>query len=231
MISPSTPDPLGSAYPLPWSWVAEHYEAALERALQSAAHSRSVRPAVHHHCTEPLRSPDGHYAAYSRVQLCILPHNPTQSYVSSVLFVENLETGNAQLVLPQTPLARNPFASRREPSPPGTIALVVPAQWSATGDRLLAREFESYFSSAQAADYAVVWRRCDRATATLAPRLPSNLQATHTILKGWSEIDPEGVLFQTGRMGTHDWPLWIVMPDGATRSAHHPNTGSEAPSC
>jgi hypothetical protein len=199
--------------------VSEHYEAALERALQGAARSRPVRPVVHHYCTEPLRSPDGRYAAYSRVQLGIVPHNPTQSYVSSVLFVENLETGNAQLVLPQTSLARNPFASRSEPPPPGTIALVVPAQWSVAGDRLLAREFESYFSAAQAADYAVIWRRSDRTTTTLSPRLPSPCPVTHTILKGWSETDPEGVLFQTGQMGTNDWPLWIVMPDGVTHAA------------
>lgn len=226
-MSTPAPDPLGSAYPLPWSWVSEHYEAALERVLHSSSHnsahssSRShlARPVVHHHCTEPLRSPDGRYAAYSRVQLCIVPHNPTQSHVSSVLFVENLDTGNAQLVLPQTPLARNPFASRQEPSAPGTIALIVPAQWSATGDRLLARAFESYFSAAQAADYALIWRRSDCATTTLAPSLQRDRQSTHTILRGWSETDPEGVLFQTGQIGTNDWPLWTVTPDGVTRPA------------
>ncbi|PSB68033.1 hypothetical protein C7B61_02990, partial [filamentous cyanobacterium CCP1] len=73
--------------------------------------------------SQSLISPDGQYAAYSRIQMQ-LSADFTQSRVASVLFLENLRTGELQTITASSPFADNPFLSG-EPNSPGTIAILI----------------------------------------------------------------------------------------------------------
>jgi len=194
-------DPLESPHPIPWSWVMA--------MLSSASSSRESQ--VFYYRSQSLVSPDGRYAAYSRIQMQVDPEF-FRSQVSSVLFLENLRTGDLQAITPAAPLANNPLAEsisdRR-----GTISIVIPVAWSETGDRLLAREFESIFCSDIASDYAVVVDCHQPRVSTVAP---SHIHYTNAVLLGWSQNHPGCVLFRAGVMGEPDWPLWAVDISGRT---------------
>lgn len=163
--------------------------------------------------TQALISPDRRYAAYSRIQMQIRS-NFLQSRVSSILFIENLKTGDFQVVTPTSPLAENPFnASPKETYIGGKIAILIPIAWSAEGDRVLAREFESLLGSDIASDYAVIWDSQLNHTRTVAP---THVHYTHAVLLGWSRRYPDRALFRAGVIGEENWPLWAVDAAGET---------------
>lgn len=199
-------DPLNSPYPVPWSWV----QAMLAESATLGS------PALRYYRSPALLSPDGTYAAYSRIQIQIQP-NFTQSRVGSVLFLENLHTGDLQTITAVSPFADNPFLADSEPEQAGTIAILIPVAWSETGDRILAREFESLFGTDLASDYAVVWERESNQTYTIAP---THVDYTNAVLLGWSQTDPTQVLFRAGQMGQEEWDLWAVNVDGLTIAAN-----------
>lgn len=204
-------DPLNSPHPVPWNWVMAMLSANEPVADSAIA---PVGAQVYYYRSHSLISPDQQYAAYSRIQLQVEPEFYL-SQVSSVLFVENLRTGDLQTITPTSPLANNPFTNPAvEPS--GTISIVVPVSWSATGDRLLAREFESIFCSDIASDYAVIVNRSLNRVSTIAP---TQIHYTNAMLLGWSHTRPDRVLFQAGTMGESEWQRWTVDISGQTQQA------------
>jgi hypothetical protein len=206
MSSQTVPDPLDSPYPVPWNWV-----------LAMLAERETVSyPKFRYYRSQSLISPDGEYAAYSRIQLQ-LSEDFTQSRVASVLFLENLQTGELQTITASSPFADNPFQSG-ELNPTGTIAILIPVAWSETSDRVLAREFESIFGSDIASDFAVVWDRRTNRTYTIAPTV---VQYSNAVLLGWSQSNPQQVLFRAGMLGQTDWSMYAVDVQGQTAYASH----------
>ena len=195
-------DPLNSPYPVPWNWVMTMLS---EKTLEQAAPFRYYR-------SQSLISPNGDFAAYSRIQLQRSPEL-TQSRIASILFIEKLATGELQTVTPAAPFADNPFVADAVVHQPGTIAMLIPIAWSEDGERLLAREFESKFCSSLASDFAVVWERRLNRTYTLAP---TQIQYSNAVLLGWSQACPNHVLFRAGQMGEENWPLYTVDSAGQT---------------
>ncbi len=175
----------------------------------------STSPTFRYYRSQSLISPDETYAAYSRIQLQS-SSDFTQNRVASILFVENLQTGELQTILPAAPFSDNPFVADAMVQQPGTIAILIPIAWSENGDRLLAREFESMFGSGLASDFAVIWERNSKRTYTLAP---TQVQYSNAVLLGWSQAQPDRVLFRAGNMGETEWPLYIVDADGQTTCA------------
>jgi len=202
-IRPEMPtDPLSSPYPVPWNWVMATFAEFREGTNLEPRYYRSPS----------LVSPDGQYAAYSRIQM--QPGNEFHaSRVSSVMFLENLQTGNLQTITASSPLADNPFNSSHEPYQPGAISILIPVSWSESGDRLLARQFEGMFSTSDASDYAVIWSRTNNQTSTLAP---TAIQYTNAVLLGWSSLNPQQVLFRAGNLGEETWPMWAVNTESKT---------------
>lgn len=195
-----TQDPLGSPHPVPWNWVMTTH------ADDNSKHSFGL----HYYRSPSLISPDGRYAAYSRIQMRSQPEL-YRSRVSSVMFVENLQTGELQVINASSPLADHRLGS-------GTISILTPVSWSKLSDRLLARQFEGLFSSSDASDFAVIWHRQQNRTSTVAP---SQRKYNHeiSILLGWSQINPYQVLFHAGNLGDQQWPLWAVADNGQTLAA------------
>jgi len=198
-------DPLDSPHPVPWNWVMANI----------AEVTASNHPSLRYYRSQALMSPDGQYAAYSRIQMQVQPEF-FRSRVSSVLFLENLRTGDLRAITAAAPLSDHPFMTTRDDDMSGTVAILIPVAWSETGDRILSREFESLFGSDLASDYAVVWdRRLDR-TSTVAP---TRIQYTNAVLLGWSQSYPDRILFRAGNIGEEQWPLWTVDLSGQTITA------------
>ena len=195
-------DPLDSPYPIPWNWVINSH------AEVSSTESSALR----YYRTPSLISPDGQYAAYSRIQFQIRSQLHS-SRVTSVMFLENLQTGNLEVITAASPLANNPFDGNPEAQLPGVITMLVPVSWSELGDRLLARQFEGLFSSSMVSDYAVIWNRNLNKTTTVAP---AQVNYSHAVLLGWSENNANHVLFKAGILGDENWPLWAVNSEGKT---------------
>lgn len=196
-------DPLNSPHPVPWNWVM---------ATLRNRSTQVIEPFYYR--SETLLSPDRRYAAYSRLQMQVHPEF-YRSHVTSVLFVENLCTGDLQAITPQAPLAHNAFLDEGSVLD-GRISMVIPISWSEASDRLLAREFESVFCSDIASDYAVIVAPQDNQVHTVAPQ---RVEYTNAILLGWSQRSPDRVLFQAGMMGEEPWPLWSVDTTGGTIAA------------
>ncbi len=205
-IHPEMPtDPLNSPYPVPWNWVMATFAEFRDGTNLEPRYYRSPS----------LVSPDGQYAAYTRIQM--QPGSELHaSRVSSVMFLENLQTGNLQTIVASSPLADNPFSASDITYQPGAISILIPVSWSESGDRLLARQFEGLFSASDASDYAVIWNRTDNQTSTLSP---TAIQYTNAVLLGWSSLNPQQVLFRAGNLGEDVWPLWAVNLDSRTALA------------
>ncbi|MEB3338095.1 MAG: hypothetical protein VKJ46_11575 [Leptolyngbyaceae bacterium] len=198
-------DPLDSPHPVPWNWVLANLTESSSTGIVKTRYYRS----------QSLVSPDGEYAAYSRIQMQAKP-DFVQSRVSSVLFVENLKTGNVQSISATSPFSENSLPTAEGEQRGGMIAILIPVGWTKTGDRLLAREFESLFGSDIASDYAVIWHRDTNRVNTLAP---SHIHYTNAVLLGWSQAHPDRVLFRAGILGEETWPLWTVDLSGQTTRA------------
>lgn len=202
MFQPSVQfDPLNSLYPVPWNWVM----ATLTAVAPDAS------PSTHYYRSPSLISPNQEQAAYTRIQMTASPLF-FESQVHSVLFVENLRSGNLQTIIPTSPLANNPFLGQ-EQEQTGAISMVIPVSWSSRGDRLLARAFESVFGSDLASDYAVIVDFSFNRITTVAPR---GIQYSNAVLLGWSETHPERALFRAGMIGQSSWDLWTVDAMGTT---------------
>ncbi|MGA9380203.1 MAG: hypothetical protein WBV73_15670 [Phormidium sp.] len=207
-IEPSQPqaDPLESPYPVPWQWVMSTHEQV----------SSTKGSGIRFYRTPSVISPDGKYAAYSRVQLRVKPEL-YHSNVSSVMFVENLQTKQLRVVTANSPLANNPKKAKQPANMPGIVSIMIPVSWSASGDRLLARQFEGSLSASDASDYAVVW---DRNTGRSNTITPSNAgEYGQAILLGWSKVNPQNVIFQAGELGDENRQLWAVNIQGKTIAA------------
>lgn len=195
-------DPIDSPFPVPWNWVL---------MTQTEAPAASL----HTYRTSALLSPDGRYIAYSRLQMQV-GDDISRSRVSSVLFVENLQTRELRTVSPTSPLSNNPFAEQGESNLSGSIAIAIPVAWSETGDRLLCREFESRFAASHASDYAVVWEQFSGNVYTLAP---SFVNYTNAVLLGWSQQYPDRALFRCCNLGDPEAHYCAVDLQGQTHTA------------
>lgn len=200
MPATSVQDPLNSPHPIPWQWIEQ------TQALAGSTSESQMR----YYRSHALVSPDGQYAAYSRIQMEVLP-GTAQDRVTSLLFLENLQTGDIQFVTASSPQVKNPNISVAEYEQPGMIAVLTPVAWSESGDRLLVRGFESRFGTDLASDYAVVW---DRTTGAQRAIVPTNISYTNAVLLGWSQAHADRVLFQAGTLGDESWPMVAVNSDG-----------------
>lgn len=209
MKPPIQLDPINSPYPVPWNWVM----ATLSESRQTIV----PQSRLHYYRSQSLLSPDGQYAAYSRIQVQLSSHF-TQNRVASTLFLENLTTGDLQTITASSPFADDPFVPRSVSQSSGTIAILMPVAWSEESDRILAREFESIFGSDIASDFAVVWDRRANQTYTIAP---TQVQYSNAVLLGWSQSHPGQVLFRAGMMGHENWSLYAVDVSGQTASVNH----------
>lgn len=198
-------DPLDSPYPVPWGWVLNTQEKV----------AASGKPGIHYYRSPSLVSPDGQYAAYSRIEMRV-ETELHRSRVSSVMFLENLQTGKLQKIAATSPLANHFFPGNRSIDLSGAIAILMPVSWSANSDRLLARQFEGIFSSSDASDFAVVWDRKSNRTTTVAP---NRRDYDAAVLLGWSNNNPSQVLFRAGDLEDEEMPLWAVNLDGQTLAA------------
>ncbi|NEP56822.1 MAG: hypothetical protein F6K31_07320 [Symploca sp. SIO2G7] len=198
-------DPLNSPHPVPWSWVlATHAEV-----------STNEHVSVRYYRSHSLISPDGQYATYSRIQIKGEPELH-RSRITSVMFVENLQTGDLRTITASSPLADNPLTSSEETDLPGAFSIVLPISWSNSSDRVLARQFEGLLGTSNASDYAVVWDCQQHYLSTIAPE---GIDYTYAVLLGWSQNKPEQVLFRTGELGNENWSMWSVTLNGKTTLA------------
>lgn len=201
---PTQIDPLDSPHPVPWGWVL---------ATLNANHSSNLA-GTYCYRSQSLISPDRKYAAYSQIRMQV-ELEYFRSNVTSVLFLENLRTGDLQTITPAAPLADNPFLDTGADLM-GRVSIVIPVSWSETSDRLLAREFESLFGSDLASDYAVIAdQRCNR-FYTIAP---TRIRYTNAVLLGWSREYPDQALFRAGMLGDEHWQQWTVDRHGKTMLA------------
>lgn len=198
-------DPIGSPHPVPWGWVMATY------AELNTSQSSGTR----YYRSQALVSPDGRYAAYSRIQMQGQP-DLYNSRVTSVMFVENLETGDLRTITASSPLADNPLMVHEDSDMAGTIAILIPVSWSSSSDRLLARQFEGLLSTSDASDFAVVWDRKQNRISTIAPE---RIEYTNAVLLGWSPTSPDQILFRAGILGDESWPVWAVDLSGQTTLA------------
>ncbi len=194
-------DPLGSDIAIPWPQI----QAALARAQQQN------QPLTLFERTAPLSSPDGGSAVYSRLLIQARPQL-LESKVSSVLFWQDLRTGEIQAVA-----ASQPRESREAATAELTgLAVLVPVAWSGSGLQVLCRDFQGGFATDFISDYALVWDRQQRQTFLLAPH---SVRYSNAILLGWSRQHPDRALFKAGLIGEANWPQWTVQLDGQTAAA------------
>ena len=198
-------DPLDSPHPVPWNWVLA------TNAQLSASNSFGLR----YYRSQPLLSPDGKYAAYSRISMKGQPQL-YNSRVTSVMFLENLQTGDLRTITASSPLSDNPLVGSEAGDMPGTFSILIPVSWSGSSDRLLARQFEGIFNTGDATDYAVIWDRSQNRVTTVAPQ---GVDYSNAVLLGWSQIDSDRVLFRAGELGEENWPVLSVDFSGNTALA------------
>ncbi|MGB0562158.1 MAG: hypothetical protein ACPGVO_10185 [Spirulinaceae cyanobacterium] len=194
-------DPLNSPHPIPWNWILETYETFKQLPESEPRHYRTAN----------VVSPEGNYAAYSRIQMSTQP-DFSGSQITSVMFLEDLHTGDLQTVTASSPVAQN-LLPKTQTEKAGVFSILIPVSWSQTGDRLLARQFEGLLSTSLASDYAVIWERSTQQTCTCVPEGPDYSNA---IVLGWSATHLDQVLFRVGSLGEDPWLLWRVDPQGKT---------------
>ncbi|HCV30305.1 MAG TPA: hypothetical protein DGO89_08805, partial [Microcoleaceae bacterium UBA9251] len=105
-------DPLNSPYPVPWEWITATH----------AKVSSTMGTGLRYYRSPSLVSTNGEYTAYSRIELQVQPEF-SRCRVSSVMFVENLKTGELQTVAAASPLAESGFYATDETDMSGTIAI------------------------------------------------------------------------------------------------------------
>ncbi|MGK7890422.1 MAG: hypothetical protein AB4042_13885 [Leptolyngbyaceae cyanobacterium] len=193
-------DPIGSPHPLPWSWVTDVQGIDINSPLPQLFYYRS--PA--------LMSPNGTHAAYSRMQIRRVTE-ASQSQVSSILFLENLETGDIQFLTASSPDMQHALIHGIDSQQPGMLSMLMPISWAENGDRVLVRAFEAIFNTDLAADYAIIWHQASNQAEAV---IPTNAQFSNAILLGWSQNQPRRILFRVGNLGDETWPLVTVGETG-----------------
>ncbi|MDJ0736884.1 MAG: hypothetical protein QNJ47_22925 [Nostocaceae cyanobacterium] len=198
-------DPLGSPHPIPWKWIMATQKSVSSAGASGTRYYRSV----------PVVSPDGRYAVYSRVQLEIEPHMHN-SRVNSVLFIEDTQTKtlrvlkstNSRVKDPLLPVATSSTEVAKQSE--GTIEIFVPVSWSENGDRFLARKFQGVMNTSDITDHALIWDRQQNRTNSVTPEKTQEEHNKMAILLGWSQNQPNGVIFRAGELGDEDWSLVTV---------------------
>jgi hypothetical protein len=199
---PESVDPLESSYPIPWNWITK----------TQSNFSKAQNSGLRYYRTPSLVSPDGQYAAYSRVQMEVASEL-YRCRVSSVMFLENLQTGELRVITASSPLAEHGLQDEEETDTTGTLSILMPVSWSEKGEQLLARQFEGVFSTSDATDFAVVWDRKTNKTTTISPE---QVDYTNAVLLGWNPQKSGQVLFRAGMIGEEEWPVWSVASNGQT---------------
>jgi hypothetical protein len=196
-------DPLDSPYPAPWAWITE----------TQATYAAKKQSGLQYYRTPALLSPDGCYAAYSRIEVRAQP-NSWESKVLSVMFLENLATGELQVIRAQSPIAQYlERAGEDSAEMEGVISVLLPASWSPEGDKLLARQLEGALNSSDISDYGVVWHPQEKRAETLSALSEDDGDMSATLL-GWNQQAPEEVLFRASVLGEEE-NLWVsVHPQG-----------------
>lgn len=189
-------DPLNSPHPVPWNWILAAHNAALAANHFTAQHYRSAA----------LRSPDGSCLAYSRIHLELQPQLHACE-VSSILLIENLVQGTLQSIPASSPFSSTWQGGLEDGA--GAISIVMPVGWNQEGDQLLARQFEGRFCSSLATDYALLWNRQSGQTQLLTPR-----GFEQAVLLGWSNLQPQSLLFEAGDLSQAKLPRWRLDPSG-----------------
>jgi hypothetical protein len=198
-------DPLGSPYPIPWNWIQD----------TQAKFSSQGQSGLQYYRSPSLVSPDGKYAVYTRISLQV-EQEIYQSRVTSIMFLENLQSGELTVIRAESPLAEHLWRKENGETTSGLISILMPVSWSEDGRRLLARQFEGIFSTSDASDYGVIWDRQTYQTQTISPNYEND---DTSILLGWSALNPNQILFQSGSLGEEDWPVVSVALDGKTSLA------------
>ena len=189
----SDADPLNSPYPVPWQWITQTQQD----------YSSQQKTGLRYYRSPALVSPSGKYAAYSRIEVRS-EANLYESKVLSVLFLENLQTGELQVIRAGSPIARYlQQVGENSEEMAGVISILIPASWSGDGDRLLARQLEGAFNSSDIGDYAVIWQGKNKAVKTLAANPNPTIEMSATLL-GWHQDDPDQVLFKVSHLGEED---------------------------
>jgi hypothetical protein len=62
----------------------------------------------------------------------------------------------------------------------------------------------------------VIWERQRNQTQTITP---TRVEYTNAVLLGWSDSNPNQVLFRAGNLGEENWPVWAVGVEGDTQLA------------
>ncbi|KOP22955.1 hypothetical protein AMR41_29185 [Hapalosiphon sp. MRB220] len=203
-------DPIASPHPIPWNWIMTTHQTVSSKTGSGVRYYRSL----------PVVSPDGRYAAYSRVQLEVKPEL-YNSRVSSVLFLEDRQTKQLQVVSSTSRNMDTLINTKvsRDANGEGTIGVLVPISWSEKGDRFLARKFEAVFNTSDATDRAVIWDRQSDRTNTISPAYDEQEHEKIAVLLGWSKTQPNKILFRSGELGEEEWPVLAVANDGSTAIA------------
>jgi len=198
-------DPLNSPHPVPWSWMMKTQQEYSQQGHSGLRYYRS--PA--------LLSPDGKYAAYSRIEMRAEP-DLYASKALSVMFLENIQTGELQVIRAKSPIALYlEEAGENSEEMAGVISLLMPVSWSEDGDRLLARQFEGAFSTSDVSDYAVVWNKETQESKTLGVNAGTN-DVDASILLGWSDTQPDQILFRSANLGEEAESIFSVGLNGKT---------------
>ncbi|MFN9174244.1 MAG: hypothetical protein ACK58N_06940 [Synechocystis sp.] len=189
----SDADPLNSPYPVPWQWITQTQQD----------YASQQKPGLRYYRSPALVSPSGKYAAYSRIEVRA-EANLYESKVLSVLFLENLQTGELKVIRAESPIARYlQKVGENSEEMSGVISILIPVSWSGDGDRLLARQLEGAFNSSDISDYAVIWKGKDGAVKTLAANPDPTMEVSATLL-GWHQDDPDQVLFKVSHLGEEE---------------------------
>ena len=198
-------DPLNSPHPVPWNWMMKTQEE----------YSQQGRSGLRYYRSPALLSPDGKYAAYSRIEMRAEP-DLYASKALSVMFLENIQTGELQVIRAKSPIALYlEEAGENSEEMAGVISLLMPVSWSEDGDRLLARQFEGAFSTSDVSDYAVVWNKETQEGKTLGVNTETT-DVDASILLGWSHTQPDQVLFRSAGLGEETESIFSVGLNGKT---------------
>ena len=201
-------DPLNSPHPVPWNWMMKTQQE----------YSQQGRSGLRYYRSPALLSPDGKYAAYSRIEMRAEP-DLYASKALSVMFLENIQTGELQVIRAKSPIALYlEEAGENSEEMAGVISLLMPVSWSEDGDRLLARQFEGAFSTSDVSDYAVVWNKETQESKTLGVNAETT-DADASILLGWSHTQPDQVLFRSAGLGEETESIFSVGLNGQTNLA------------
>jgi hypothetical protein len=162
--------------------------------------------------SEAIASPDGQLKAHSVLSLELHPA-VTQSRIVSHLIITDAKGAEIQRVASSMHLGDGMVKETSGASIAGTLSILMPATWSTDGQQLLARQFEAVFGSDVSSDYALVWSRKTQQSKTVAP-VPQDYD-TATLL-GWSQRNPDQILFRTAILGETHTTLVAVNHNGTT---------------